>query len=133
MLPETAELRAIVETAFRALNASDLDGFLAVVAEDVEFRSMLLEMEGVTFRGHDGVRAWWSTVRGTFDGIRWDLLDIEGTGTHGVVKVRATGTVGGAEVEQMVWGAGALRDGKIGWWTFFRTARDARSAAGVPR
>jgi ketosteroid isomerase-like protein len=62
MPPEPSELRAIAETALRALNAGDLDGFLEVVADDVEFTSMILEVEGQTFRGRDGVRAWWQTV-----------------------------------------------------------------------
>jgi ketosteroid isomerase-like protein len=132
MPTESAELRAIADSVFRALNAGDLDGFLALIAEDVEFTSMLLEMEGVTFRGHDGVRTWWSTVHGTFDGIWWELLGVEGSATRGVAKVRAAGTVGGAKVEQMVWGAATLRDGKVGWWAFYRTERDARSAAGLP-
>jgi ketosteroid isomerase-like protein len=51
MAPETSELRALAETAFRSLNSGDIDGFLALVADDVEFTSMILELENVTFRG----------------------------------------------------------------------------------
>jgi ketosteroid isomerase-like protein len=46
----------IAETALRALNTGDLDGFLDVVADDVEFTSMILEVEGQTFRGREGRR-----------------------------------------------------------------------------
>ena len=56
MSQENSELRALAEAAFGALNARDLDGFIAVAAEDVEFTSMVAEMEGTTFRGHDGIR-----------------------------------------------------------------------------
>ena len=59
MPPETSELRALAETAFRSLNSGDIDGFLALVADDVEFTSMILELENVTFRG----LTWWASFR----------------------------------------------------------------------
>jgi hypothetical protein len=58
MPPLSEELRAIADTAFGALNAGDLDSFLSVVSEDAEFTSMIAEVEGQTYRGHEGVRAW---------------------------------------------------------------------------
>ena len=79
MSQENAEVRALADAAYRALNAEDLDGFLALVAEDVEFTSMVAEAEGTTFRGHDGVRSWWETVRGAFQDPRWELLDVRGS------------------------------------------------------
>ena len=35
----------------------------AVVAEDVEFTSMILEVEAMTFRGRDGKLSWWAFFR----------------------------------------------------------------------
>jgi hypothetical protein len=37
---ENPDLRALAEAAFRALNSGDLNGFLAFIAEDVEFTSL---------------------------------------------------------------------------------------------
>jgi ketosteroid isomerase-like protein len=56
MSRENVELRAMAETAYGALNSGDLDGFLALVADDVEFTSMVAGAEGTTFRGREGVR-----------------------------------------------------------------------------
>ena len=56
----------MAEAVYGALNAGDLDGFLALIAEDVEFTSLVAEAEGTTFRGHADARAWWETVRGAF-------------------------------------------------------------------
>ncbi len=131
MPPVSAELRAVAETAFRTLNDGDLDAFLEVVAEDVEFTSMLGEVEGQTFRGHDGVRTWWSTVAGTFDEMRWELLELDGSSTRAVARLRAVGSIGSVEVEQVVWQAAAVRDGKLRWWAFFRAEHDAREAAAM--
>jgi ketosteroid isomerase-like protein len=47
----------LAEAALGAMNSGDLQAFLALTAEDVEFTSMVAEAEGRIFRGHDGVRA----------------------------------------------------------------------------
>jgi ketosteroid isomerase-like protein len=127
------ELRAIADTAFGALNAGDLDSFLSVVSEDAEFTSMIAEVEGQTYRGHEGVRTWWNTVAGTFQSVRWELLEVEGSGGRGLARLRAVGEVGGVEVEQTVWQAARYQDGKLDWWAFFRAESDAREAAGIVR
>ncbi len=75
---DPADLRSLYEAAFRAINAGDLDAFLALVSEDVEFTSMVAEAEGTTFRGHSGMRTWWETIRGAFDDVHWELLHFSG-------------------------------------------------------
>jgi ketosteroid isomerase-like protein len=131
MSQASAELRAVAEAAYGAINAGDLDAFLAIAAEDVEFTSMVAEAEGVTFRGHDGVRAWWETIRGAFQGVRWELLDIQGSGNRAVARIRITGTMSGVPVEQTMWQAVKLRDGKACWWANFRSEREALEAVGL--
>jgi ketosteroid isomerase-like protein len=127
----SVELRALAHAAYGALNSGNLDAFLALVAEDVEFTSLVAEAEGTTFRGHAGVRAWWETVRGAFQDPRWELLDMRGSGDRGVAKFRLAGTLAGVEVTQTMWQAVRLRDGKLGWWAFFRTEHEALEAAGL--
>jgi ketosteroid isomerase-like protein len=129
--PAGTELRAIAETGFRALNSGDLDSFLEVIAEDVEFTSMIAEVDGVTFRGHDGIRRWWETVNRAFDGMRWELLELEEADGRGVAKLRARGELGDMHVEQTVWQAARFEDGKLTWWAFFRSEEEARAAARV--
>jgi ketosteroid isomerase-like protein len=131
MLEPSAEQRALAEAAFGALNSGDLDTFLALTAEDVEFTSMVAEAEGTTFCGHDGVRAWWETVRGAFGDVRWELFDVRGSGDRGVLHFRMTGTLGGVPVEQTMWQATRVRDGKAIWWAFFRNEREALEAMGL--
>jgi len=132
MSHENAELRALADAAFGALNTEDLDGFLALVAEDVEFTSLVAEAEGTTFRGHDGVRAWWETVRGAFQDPRWELLDVRGSPERSVTNFRLTGTLGGVPVAQTMWQGATARDGKLRWWGFFRSESDALEAVGLP-
>ncbi len=131
MPPASAELRSITETALEALNSGDLETFLTVVDEDVEFTSMIAEVEGQTFRGHDGVRSWWQSVAGTFQHVRWELLELEGSSPRALAKLRAVAKLGEVEVDQTVWQAAAVRNGKLEWWAFFRDEHAARAAAGV--
>jgi ketosteroid isomerase-like protein len=127
-----AEQRGLgAEAGYGALNSGDLEAFLALTAEDVEFTSMVAEAEGTTFRGHDGVRSWWETVRGAFEDVHWELLDVRGSRDRGVIHFRMTGTLGSVPVEQTMWQATTLRDGQITWWAFFRTEREALEADGL--
>jgi ketosteroid isomerase-like protein len=124
----SVEPSAVAEAAYRALNSGDLEAFLALVHEDVEFTSLVAEAEGTTFRGHAGVRAWWETVRGALEDPHWDVLDTRVSGDRGVVKFRLTGTLAGVEVAQTMWQTAELRDGRLGWWAFFRTEQEAEEA-----
>ena len=130
MSQDDLELRAMAEAAFGALNSGDLDGFLALATEDVEFTSLVAEVEGTTFRGHDGVRTWWETVRGAFADVRWEVLEVRRYGDWGVADVRMTGTLSGVPVNLMMWLAARVRDGRVSWWSFFRTEREALEAVG---
>jgi ketosteroid isomerase-like protein len=128
MATVSPQLRTIAQTAFDGLNSGDFDTYLSVIAEDVEFTSMIAEMEGQTFRGHEGVRAWWDGVKGSFQDLSWELLDLRECEPGALAQVRATGTVGGLEVDQTVWQAATFRDGKLTWWAFYRTEHEARAA-----
>jgi ketosteroid isomerase-like protein len=125
------DLSALAEAAFGALNSGDLEGFLAVATEDVEFTSLVAEVEGTTFRGHDGVRTWWETVRGAFADVRWEVLEVRRYGHGGVADVRMTGTLGGVPVNLMMWLAARVRERRVSWWSFFRTEREALQALGL--
>ena len=131
MSQENVELRGLAEAAFEAINSGDLESLVALTTEDCEFTSMVAEAEGTTFRGHDGVRTWWKTVRGAFDAVRWELIDVRASGDRGVAHFRMAGSLGSVPVEQTMWQTVKLRDGKVFWWAFFRTEGEALEAAGL--
>jgi ketosteroid isomerase-like protein len=131
MSQETVEVRALAEAAYGALNAGDLDRFLALTTEDIEFTSLIAEAEGTSFRGRDGVRAWWKTVRASVQDARWELLDIQAADDRVVIHVHVAGMLGGVPVEQTMWQAAKVRDAKVRWWALFRTEREALEAVGL--
>lgn len=131
MSQDNVEPRAIAEAALEAINSGDLEALVAMSAEDIEFTSLIAEVEGTTYRGHDGIRAWWESVRGAFEDVRWDLLDFRGDGERGVLHFRMAGMLGGVPVEQAMWQAVKSRDGKFTWWAIYRTEREALDAVGL--
>jgi ketosteroid isomerase-like protein len=131
MAQENVELRSLAEAAFGALNSRNLDGFMAVAAEDVEFTSMIAEVEGTTFQGHDGIRTWWETVVGAFGEVRWEVLDVRGAGDRGVAHIRMDGTLGEVPLNLRMWLAARLREGRVTWWSWYRTEQEAREAIGL--
>jgi ketosteroid isomerase-like protein len=121
----------MADAVYAAINAADLDAFVALAHKNVEFTSMVAEAEGTTFRGHDGVRAWWETIRGAFEDVRWELLDFQGSGDRAVSHIRMAGTLSGVPVEQTMWQAVKLREGKLSWWASYRTEAEALEAVGL--
>src|ERR687888_648458 len=113
MSHESVELSSLAEAAFGALNSRNLDGFIAVAAEDVEFTSMVAEVEGTTFRGHDGIRTWWESVVGAFGDVHWEVLDVQGAGDRGVAHIRMDGTLGEVPLNLNMWLAAWLREGRV--------------------
>jgi uncharacterized protein len=104
----------------------DLDGFLGIVHEDVEFVSLVAEAEGGTFHGHDGVRAWWESVGESLGTLRYEPREMRDLGDGGVItELVVSGKVGGVEVPQAMWHAVQVRDGKAVWWGSFRTEEEA--------
>jgi len=131
MSRENLELRAVADAAFGAINSGDLDAFLALIADDVEFTSLVAEAEAVTFRGHSGVRVWWETVRGAFESVHWELIGTRDAGDRGVSQFRMSGVLSGVPLEQMMWQALKFRGDKVIWWAIFRTEQEALEAVGL--
>jgi hypothetical protein len=51
----------VVRGTYDAFQSRDLHAFLSYMDPEVEFRSLVLEVEGV-YHGHEGIRAWWENL-----------------------------------------------------------------------
>jgi ketosteroid isomerase-like protein len=117
--------------AYAALNARDFEAFLALVDPDVEFRSLIAESEGQTYRGHEGVREWWEGVRGSLGGLSFETRGIREVGDGLVTEIIVTGEVGGVAVPQRMWQALRFRNGRAAWWHTYRSEQEALDAVGL--
>jgi ketosteroid isomerase-like protein len=78
----------VVLHAHAAFSRGDLDAFLAKCEPDVTYRAAITqEIEGGAgdFRGHDGIRRWWSDLHDLYDGLRTDVLEVRDLGERIVV------------------------------------------------
>jgi len=68
----TSEAFELTRQSWVYVDGRDLEGFLSIVHEDVEFVSLVAEAEGGTYKGHDGVRVWWEQVGESLGTLRYD-------------------------------------------------------------
>ena len=122
----SSEAFELTRQSWAFVEERDLDGFLGIVHEDVEFVSLVAEAEGGTFHGHDGVRAWWESVGESLGTLHYEPKEMRDVGDGGVItELVVSGKVGGVEVPQTMWHAVQVRDGKAAWWGSFRTEEEA--------
>jgi ketosteroid isomerase-like protein len=121
-----SEAFELTRKSWEYVDGRDLEGFLSIVHEDIEFVSLVAEAEGGRFEGHDGVRRWWEQVGESLGTLRYEPREMRDLGGGAVLtELVVSGTVGGVEVPQTMWHAVQVRDGKASWWGSFRTEEEA--------
>jgi ketosteroid isomerase-like protein len=113
-----------------AFLSRDLDAFLSYFDPEVEFRSLVLEVEGV-YHGHEGLRSWWENVLAVFPEWSPHVEDARTLGDRVIVRVRAegSGTGSGIGLERHIWQVADVRNGLVRSSAFFRTEQEALEAA----
>jgi ketosteroid isomerase-like protein len=116
----------LAKRLWRAIQRRDLDEFLSMVDPEIEFVSFL---ERDTYRGHDGLREWWSEVIASLGGIRFEPLRFDAIGDDGVLtQVVLIGTADSVDVEQTIWQVAEMAGDKVIWWGSYGTEREARES-----
>ncbi|MDQ3571421.1 MAG: nuclear transport factor 2 family protein [Actinomycetota bacterium] len=94
-----------------AINSQDLDGLIEVCDQEVELHSVV----GSVYRGHDGLKAWWSELHdalGTYEGTIGDTLTL-GDLVLALVRVNASGRTSGMSDHRQVLQVFSIRAGKV--------------------
>jgi ketosteroid isomerase-like protein len=120
----------IVCGSHEAFRRRDLEAFVDHMDPDVEFTSLILEVEG-TYRGHDGIRSWWNDVLGVFPDWQPQVEDAREVGNRVVLRVRVegSGTGSGIDLDRDIWQVAQVEGGRLRAWKFFRTEQEALDAA----
>ena len=122
----------VVRRAYDAFNERDLDALLSLMDEDVESGSRLVEVEG-GFHGHDGVRAWWSSVMDNYPDIQIEVPEFRDLGDAVLsgYRIRAHGAGSKTPVEDRQWQVIRLREGRISSWQTYLSEAEALEAVGL--
>lgn len=125
-----SEFTEVSRGAYEAITRDDLDAFLALTAEDVEFDSLV---EGRSYQGHDGVREWWNNVIEALGGVGIDLEEVADFDDRGFVKMVVAADESDVDLPGAIWQAARVEDGKAVWWGVFPSEDEARKALGVDK
>jgi ketosteroid isomerase-like protein len=119
----------LVHRAYRALEDGGLEEFLDYVDPEVEWHSLVLEIEGA-FRGHEGVREWWRGLRAAFPDWRPSVEEVRDLGEHVIVHARGRGrgAESGVGIDDDFWQVARIREGRITWYRAVRTEEEALAA-----
>jgi ketosteroid isomerase-like protein len=123
----------VVRRAHGALARGDTEGFVREMTEDVEGMSRVMAVEGVTYRGHDGMRRFVDEMQSVFPDFRSEIVRaVEGDNVV-VAELRFSGTGAGSGLatEGRTWQALILRDGRICSWRAYETEAEALEAVGL--
>ena len=88
----------VVRGSHEAFRRRDFDAFLEYMDPGIEFTSLVLEVEG-TYRGHDGIRAWWDDILAVFPDWQPQVEDARELCGHVVLRVRAEGAGTGSGID----------------------------------
>jgi ketosteroid isomerase-like protein len=131
MAQDNLERYRQISTAFAG---RDLEGFLALLAPDVDFEPRSAALEGGPLHGHDAVRVWWDTMFRLFAEYHVEIAEVVDLGDDrifGRATVRGEAMGSGAGMEEPQWHLVEWRDGSVIHWRTFRDEAEARAAAGL--
>jgi ketosteroid isomerase-like protein len=104
----------VVRAAYAAFNARDVDGLLRLSAEDCEWQPLRAQLEGIVYRGHQGVRQFVRDMDDDWEAFRIDPLEFHDRQDRVAVigRVSALGQ-SGVEVDSVAGFVFELQRGRI--------------------
>lgn len=123
----------VLDQMYDAVRRGDLDRFVALHDPNAEVIPLILDIEGGSYHGHEGLRRFWSEIHTAFPDWHWEVERTELYDEGALVTLRICGRAkgSGVTIDQRAWHVVKLRHGTIVWWRVFRAEAEALKAAGV--
>ena len=123
----------IVEEGWRAINRGDTDAVLELMTDDVDLRPPSHMLDGITFRGHAGVRAWMERMAESWSKLEASPHELASVGEQLVMAIDAQliGHESGVPVNQRSFVVYTLRAGKVAAAIAYPGEREALEAVGL--
>jgi hypothetical protein len=123
----------IVKRAIAAINARDIDGYLACCTEDVMLRTPMVEITG-EYEGADGIKRFLVDVEDAAPDFRIDAERVESVGASQVLaflQITASGRSSGIPQDAASANVYDLVEGKINRIRIFLDRHEALKAVGL--
>jgi ketosteroid isomerase-like protein len=124
----------IVRRGYEAMRNRDLHAVLELTDPEFEGTFRILEVEGTTYRGHEGMRRFAEEVWSVFPDWNPEVVSVREVADNLLLlHVRGTGRgVGsGVELDLTAWQIFKVRDGRVLSMRGYRTEADALEAVGL--
>jgi ketosteroid isomerase-like protein len=104
-----------VRRSFEAFNRRDADRLVALCHSDCEWLPFRAQLEGMVYRGHEGVRRFLGDMDEDWSQFRIDPVELHELGDRVVAigRIRALGRGSGVDVDSVAGFVVELRDGQI--------------------
>jgi ketosteroid isomerase-like protein len=104
-----------VRRSFEAFNRRDLDELVALAHRDAEWIPFRAQLEGIVYRGHDGIRRFVRDMEEDWSEFEIEPLELHEHGDRVLVigRVRALGRGSSVEIDAVAGFVTDLRDGQI--------------------
>ena len=123
----------LVERAIAAINARDIEGYLACCTENVKLETPMAAVGGV-YEGTDGIRRYFTDIEEAAPDFRIELDGVEEVDSKRVlafIRFSSTGRASGIRLAAPLTNLYDLVDGKISHIRIFLDRQEALKAAGL--
>jgi ketosteroid isomerase-like protein len=123
----------LVERAIAAINARDIEGYLACCTEDVKLETPVAAVGGV-YEGIDGIRRYFADIEEAGPDFRIELGGVEEVDSKRVlafIRFSSTGRASGIRLAAPLTNVYDLIDGKISHVRIFLDRHEALKAVGL--
>jgi ketosteroid isomerase-like protein len=123
----------IVRRSFEAFNARDVDELVNLSDPNAEWLPFRAQLEGIVYRGHEGIRQFVRDMDEDWEAFRIDPLEFHNRGDRVAVigRVRALGRHSTVDIDSLAGFVFELRGGRISGVTSHSNPQAAVEAAGL--
>ncbi|HZO58301.1 MAG TPA: nuclear transport factor 2 family protein [Solirubrobacterales bacterium] len=121
-----------IRAGLAALNRRDVEGMLATLQPDCELVPLRAVLEGIVYRGHEGLKQWIADMEEDWEDLRIEPDEVRGLDGGRVLvlaRFHARGRSSGVKLDQPAAWICELLDGKVARIRFFADADAALGAA----
>jgi ketosteroid isomerase-like protein len=124
----------VVRRSFQAFNARDVDELVSLSTPDCEWLPFRAQLEGIVYRGHEGIRRFVSDVDDDWERYQIEPVEFHEGGERVAVvgRVRALGRGGSVRIDSMAGFVFELRRAQIARITSYSNSDAAVEALGPP-
>jgi ketosteroid isomerase-like protein len=123
----------VVGRSFEAFNTRDVNELVSLSTPDCEWLPFRAQLEGIVYRGHEGVRRFVSDIEDDWEVYQVDPLEFHDRGELVAVvgQVRAVGRGSSVDIDSIAGFVFELQRGRIRHVTSHSNPEAAREAVGV--